>query len=160
MVPGLAYANIIGTKWIFKNKTNENGDVTRNKAQMVAQGYAQIEGINFGETFVPVTCLEVIRLLLSFTCIQRIKLFQMDFKSAFLNGFLSEEVYVSKPKGFIVPFHSKYVYKLCKVQYGLKQAPRAWYERISEYLSQQGYDRGATNKTMFIKRTDSNFLIA
>ncbi|KAA0058506.1 flocculation protein FLO11-like [Cucumis melo var. makuwa] len=102
LVPKPPYANIIGTKWIFKNKTDEEGRVIRNKARRVAQGYSQIEGLDFGETFAPVARLEAIRLLLSYACFWRFKLFQMDVKSVFLNGYLSEEVYVAQPKGWIM----------------------------------------------------------
>jgi len=92
--------NIIGTKWIFKNKSNEHGTVIRNKARLVAQGYTQIEGIDFDETFAPVARLESIRILLSISCHLGFKLYQMDVKSAFLNGIIQEEVYLKQPKGF------------------------------------------------------------
>ncbi|KAL4037012.1 hypothetical protein IC575_000595 [Cucumis melo] len=159
LVPKPPYANIIGTKWIFKNKTDEEGRVIRNKARLVAQGYSQIEGLDFGETFAPVARLEAIRLLLSYACFWRFKLFQMDVKSAFLNGYLCEEVYVAQPKGFVDPVHQDHVYKLRKALYRLKQAPRAWYERLSTYLLQQGYQRGSADQTMFIYRQGTDFLI-
>ena len=130
--------NVIGTKWIYKNKSDENGTVTRNKARLVAQGYTQVEGLDFDETFAPVARLESIRLLLGVTCILKFKLFQMDVKSAFLNGYLHEEVYVEQPKGFTDPSFPNHVYKLKKAMYGLKQAPRAWYERLTEFLVNQG----------------------
>ncbi|KAK2444409.1 putative mitochondrial protein [Trifolium repens] len=94
LVPRPKHVNVIGTKWVFKNKSNENGEVTRNKARLVAQGFTQIEGVDFGETFAHVARLESIRLLLAIACILKFKLFQMDVKSAFLNGYLHEEVYV------------------------------------------------------------------
>lgn len=78
------------------------------------------------------------------------KLFRMDVKSAFLNGFLSEEDYVAQPKGSIDPVHLEYVYKLRKALYVFKQAPRAWYECLFDYLSQQGYNCSEADKTMFI----------
>jgi hypothetical protein len=90
--------NIIGTKWIFKNKSVEHGTVIRNKARLVAQGYTKIEGIDFDETFAPVAHLESIIILLSISCHLGFKLYQMDVKSAFLNGILQEEVYVEQPK--------------------------------------------------------------
>ena len=134
--------NVIGTKWIFKNKTDESGNVTRNKARLVAQGYTQIEGIDFDETFAPVARLESIRLLLGVACMFKFKLYQMDVKSAFLNGYLNEEVYVEQPKGFIDPNFPEHVYKLRKALYGLKQAPRSWYERLTEFLVNHGYKKG------------------
>ncbi|KAA0056133.1 retrotransposon protein, putative, unclassified [Cucumis melo var. makuwa] len=103
-------------------------------ARLVAQGYTQVEGVDFDETFAPVARLEAIRLLLDISCIQKFKLYQMDVKSAFLNGYLNEEVYVAQLKGFVDSEHPKHVYKLSKALYGLKQAPRAWYERLTIYL--------------------------
>jgi hypothetical protein len=94
LVPRPEDHDIIGTKWIFKNKPNEHGTVVRNKARLVAQGYTQIEGIDFDETFAPITRLESIRILLSIACHLGFKLYQMDVKSAFLNGILQKEVYV------------------------------------------------------------------
>ena len=94
LVPRPDGFNIIGTKWIYKNKSDENGIVTRNKASLVAQGYTQIEGLDFDETFAPVSRLESIRLLSGVSCILKFKLFQMDVKSAFQNGYLNDEVYV------------------------------------------------------------------
>ena len=91
LVPRPEGTNVIGTKWIFKNKTNEEGVITRNKARLVAQGYTQIEGVDFDETFAPVARLESIRLLLGVACVLKFKLYQMDVKSAFLNGYLNEE---------------------------------------------------------------------
>ncbi|KAA0064035.1 gag-pol polyprotein [Cucumis melo var. makuwa] len=103
--------NVIGTNWIFKNKIDETGCVTKNKARLVAQGYTQVEGVDFNEMFSPVARLEAIRLLL-------------------------EEVYVSQPKDFVDSEHLKHVYKLNKSLYGLKQAPRTWYDRLTVYLKE------------------------
>ncbi|KAK0607836.1 hypothetical protein LWI29_021318 [Acer saccharum] len=103
LVPRPKDINVIGTKWVFRNKTDESGKIVRNKAILVAQGYTQVEGVDFDETFAPVARLESIRLLLSIACIKKFKLFQMDVKSAFLNGYLQEEVYVEQPKGFVDP---------------------------------------------------------
>ncbi|CAM8950661.1 unnamed protein product [Rhodiola kirilowii] len=125
LVPRPDGMNIIGTKWSFTNKTDKQGTITRNKSRLVAQGYTQIEGVDFDETFAPVARLEAIRLLLALACHLKFKLFQMDVKSAFLNGLLNEEVYVAQPKGFEDPHHPDHVYRLKKALYGLKQAPRA-----------------------------------
>jgi hypothetical protein len=93
----------------------------------VAQGFSQIEGLDFGETFAPVACLEVIRILLIFTTSMGFKLYQMDVKSAFLNGVIKEEVYIRQPPGFENPKYPNRVYKLSNALYGLKQEPWAWY---------------------------------
>jgi hypothetical protein len=87
----------IGKKWVWKNKEGENGEVVGNKSRLVAQGYSQKEGIDYEETFSPVARLEAIRILLAFSVAKGFKLYQMDVKSAFLNGFLEEEVYVKQP---------------------------------------------------------------
>ena len=96
-------ANVIGTKWILKNKSNENGNIIRNKARLVAQGYTHIKGIDFDENFAPMACLESIHLLMAFAYTLCFKLYQMGVKSAFLNGYLNEEVYMAQPKGFEDP---------------------------------------------------------
>ena len=100
LVPRIPEMNIIGTKWVFRNKMDEHGVITINKARLVAKGYNQEEGIDYDETYAPVARLEAVRLLLAFSCIQGFKLFQMDVKSAFLNGYINEEVFVSQPPGF------------------------------------------------------------
>ncbi|GJT80325.1 retrovirus-related pol polyprotein from transposon TNT 1-94, partial [Tanacetum coccineum] len=125
LVPQPRNMEIIETKWIFRNKLDENGVVSRNKARLVAQGYNQQEGIDYDETYTPVARLESIRILLAYACALDFKLFQMDVKSAFLNGFINEEVYVAQPPGFIDFQKPDLVYKLKKVLYGLKQAPKA-----------------------------------
>ncbi|GJT65000.1 zf-CCHC domain-containing protein [Tanacetum coccineum] len=125
LVPNPMDMTIIGTKWVYRNKLDENGVVTRNKARLVAQGYNQQEGIDYDETYAPVARLESIRILLAYACALDFKLYQMDVKSAFLNGFINEEVYVAQPPGFIVFAKPNYVYRLKKALYGLKQAPKA-----------------------------------
>jgi len=125
LVPKPENHSIIGTKWVFKNKMDENGKVVRNKARLVAQGYSQEEGVDYDESFAPVARLEAIRLLMAFACFKGFKLYQMDVKSAFLNGFIQEDIYVKQPPGFENQKFPNHVYKLFKSLYGLKQAPRA-----------------------------------
>jgi hypothetical protein len=110
--------NVIGSKWIFKNKLNEQGQVIRNKAILVCKGYAQIEGLDFDETFAPVARLEAIRMFLAYAFHKRFKFYQMDVKLAFLNGDLSEEVYMEQPKGFKLSDNPNLVCKLKKSLYG------------------------------------------
>ena len=112
--------NIIGTKWIFRNKQDEDGIVVHNKARLVAQGYTQVEGIDFSETYAPVACLESTRIMLAYANHHNILLYQMDVKSAFLNGEIKEEVYVMQPPGFEDPKNPEMVYRLHKALYGLK----------------------------------------
>eukprot|EP00253_Pinus_taeda_P009125 PITA_09125 len=125
LVPRLKEKNIIGTKWVLKNKMNEEGQVIRNKARLVYKGYSQIEGIYFEETFAPVARMEYIRMFLAFACSKGFKIYQMDVKSRFLNGALKEEVYMEQPEGFDLMVGKDLVCKLKKALYGLKQAPRA-----------------------------------
>jgi hypothetical protein len=114
--------NVVGTKWVFKNKHDEDGEIMRNKARLIAQGYSQVEGLDFGETFAPVARLEAIRILLAFAMSKGFKLYEIDVKSAFLNGVILEEVYVRQPPGFKNPKYPDRVYKLSKALYRLKQA--------------------------------------
>lgn len=151
---------VIGTNWIYKNKFDEKGTMTRNKARLVAQGYTQVEGLDFDETFALVARLDSIRLLLGVACILKFKLFHIDVNSAFLNGYLHEEFYVEQPNGFIDPNFPNHVYKLKKVMYGLKQAPRAWYERLTKFLVHQGYMKGGSYKTLFVKDDNKRLIIA
>ncbi|GKB64779.1 retrovirus-related pol polyprotein from transposon TNT 1-94 [Tanacetum coccineum] len=141
---------IIGTKLVFKNKLDENGVVSRNKARLVAQWYNQQEGIDFDETYAPVARLESIRILLMYDCDHNFKLYQMDVKSAFLNGFINEEVDFEKPN---------HVFKLKKALYGLKQAPKAWYDRLKAFLIDHKYTMGLVDNTLFTKKRNSHIII-
>nr|GEU65616.1 copia protein [Tanacetum cinerariifolium] len=138
-VPNPKDMTIIGTKWVFRNKLDENGVVSRYKARLVAQGYNQQEGIDYDETYAPVARLESIRILLGYACTLDFKLFQMDVKSAFLNDFNNEEVYMAQPLGFIDFAKPNHVYRLKKALYGLKQAPKAWYDRLKAFLIKHDY---------------------
>ncbi|GJT93574.1 retrovirus-related pol polyprotein from transposon TNT 1-94 [Tanacetum coccineum] len=114
LVPNPKDMTIIGTKWVYRNKLDENGVVSRNKARLVAQGYNQQEGIDYDETYAPVARLESIRILLAYACALDFKLFQMDVKSAFQNSFINDEVYVAQPPGFIDLAKPNHVYRLKK----------------------------------------------
>ncbi|GJS08330.1 retrovirus-related pol polyprotein from transposon TNT 1-94 [Tanacetum coccineum] len=159
LVPQPRNMTIIGTKWVFSNKLDENGIVSRNKARLVAQGYNQQEGIDYDETYASVARLESIRILLAYACALDFKLFQMDVKSAFLNGFINEEVYVAQPTGFIDFEKLDHVYKLKKALYGLKQAPKAWYDRLKAFLIKHEYKIGMVDNTLFTKKKSSNLII-
>ncbi|KAK1698301.1 hypothetical protein QYE76_014998 [Lolium multiflorum] len=141
------------------NKQDESGTVIRNKARLVAQGYSQVEGVDFGETFAPVARLESIRILLAFASHHGFKLQQMDVKSAFLNGPLHEEVYVKQPPGFEDPHFPDHVFKLKKALYGLKQAPRAWYEHLKELLEDRGFEVGKIDPTLFTKKVNGELFV-
>jgi hypothetical protein len=125
----------------------------------VAQGFSQVEGIDFGETFAPVARLESIRILLAYASHHNFKLQQMDVKSAFLNGPLNELVFVKQPLGFENPKFPNHVYKLDKALYGLKQAPRAWYEHLKELLVDRGFEIGVIDPTLFTKKVNGELFI-
>ena len=151
--------SVIGTRWVFRNKLNENRKVIRNNARLMAQGYNQQEGIDYDETFAPIARLEAIRLLLVFVAYKGFVPYQIDVESIFLNGFIAKEVYVKQPPDFeneTIPHH---VFKLTKALYGLKQAPRAWYERLSYFLLKNGFKRGKVDTTLCIMHEKEDFLI-
>ncbi|KAL8127849.1 hypothetical protein AgCh_014691 [Apium graveolens] len=159
LVPAPKNRSIIGTKWVFRNKMDENGIVTRNKARLDAKGYSQEEGIYYDETFALVARLEAISIFLAFAAHSNFKVYQMDVKSAFLNGELEEEVYVQHPPGFEDPEFPDFVCKLLKALYGLKQAPRAWYDTFSEFLLKHGFTRGTIDKTLFYKKHGDDMIL-
>ncbi|GJR28118.1 retrovirus-related pol polyprotein from transposon TNT 1-94 [Tanacetum coccineum] len=142
LVPRPDKVMLITLKWIYKVKLDELGGILKNKARLVACGYRQKEGIDFEESFSPVTRLEAIRIFLAFAAHMNMVVYQMDVKTAFLNGNLREEVYVSQPDGFVDKDNPNHVYKLKKALYGLKQAPRAWYDMLSSFLISQDFSKG------------------
>jgi hypothetical protein len=129
---------------------NENENIVRNKDILVCKGYAQIEGLDFEETFAPVARLEAIRMFLAYACHKQFKVYQMDVRSTFLNGDLKEEVYMEQPEGFQLSDNPEFVCKLKKVLYGLKQVPRAWYYRLDKYLQDKGFKRGTIDNNLYI----------
>nr|GFB68191.1 retrovirus-related Pol polyprotein from transposon TNT 1-94 [Tanacetum cinerariifolium] len=143
---------------IYKVKLDEYGDVLKNKARLVAKRYSQEEGINFEESFASVARLEAIRIFIANATSKNIMVYQMDVKTAFINGELKEEVYVSQPEGFVDPDHPNHVYHLMKSLYGLKQAPRAWYETLSRFLLANGFSKGVVDPTLFIRKTGKHTL--
>ncbi|KAJ9560513.1 hypothetical protein OSB04_005673 [Centaurea solstitialis] len=151
--------SIIGLKWIFRNKKDENNLVIRNKARLVAKGFRQQEGIDYDETFAPVARIEAIRIFLAYAAHKNMMVYQMDVKCAFLNGVLREEVYVEQPEGFVDPRFPDHVYALDKALYGLKQAPRAWYETLTIYLLGAGYKKGTIDPTLFLRKTGDDLII-
>ncbi|GJR23568.1 retrovirus-related pol polyprotein from transposon TNT 1-94 [Tanacetum coccineum] len=159
LVPPPDKAFVITLKWIYKVKLDELGGILKNKARLVARGYRQEEGIDFEESFAPVARLEAIRIFLAFAAHKNMVIYQMDVKTAFLNGNLREEVYVSQPDGFVDPDKPNYVYKLKKALYGLKQAPRAWYDMLSSFLISKDFSKGSVDPTLFIRREGKELLL-
>nr|GFC12466.1 retrovirus-related Pol polyprotein from transposon TNT 1-94 [Tanacetum cinerariifolium] len=159
LVPQQDCVMIITLKWIYNVKLDEYGDVLKNNTRLVAKGYRQEEGIDFEESFAPVACFEAIHIFIANTVSKNTTVYQMDIKTAFLNGELKEEVYVSQPKGFVDPDHSTHVYRLKKALYGLKQAPRAWYDTLSRFLLDNTFSKGAVDPTLFTRKTGKHILL-
>ncbi|GJS64575.1 putative ribonuclease H-like domain-containing protein [Tanacetum coccineum] len=149
----------IGTKWVYKNKKNERGIVIKNEARLVTQGYTQEEGIDYDEAFSLVARIEAIRLFLAYALFKDFVVYQIDFKSAFLYSKIEEEVYVYQPPEFVDSDFLDRVYKVEKALYRLHQAPRAWYETLSTYLLDNGFQRGKIDMTFFIRRDKGDTLL-
>ncbi len=150
---------VIGLKWVYKTKFNEDGSIQKHKARLVAKGYSQQPGIDFNETYAPVVRMETIRLVLALAAQFKLTVYQLDVKSAFLNGELEEEVYVEQPQGYVIKGKEDKVYRLRKALYGLKQAPRAWNSKIDSYLLQNGFTKSPNEPSLYIKTQGSDFLI-
>nr|GEU31234.1 retrovirus-related Pol polyprotein from transposon TNT 1-94 [Tanacetum cinerariifolium] len=149
----------IALKWIYNVILDEYSDVLKNKALLVAEGYRQEEGIDFEESFAPVARIDAIRIFIANATSINITIYKMDVKTAFLNGELKEEVYVSQLEGFIDPDHLAHVYRLKKDLYGLKQAPRAWYDNLSRFLLDNKFSKGAVDPTPFTRKTGKHILL-
>ena len=140
----------IGSKWIFKLKKDANGS-KRYKARLVAQGYAQQEGIDYTETFAPVIKYQSLRMLLAIATEKNMLVHQMDVKTAFLNGILREEIYLVQPEGNIVHGQEEKVCKLNRSLYGLKQSPRCWNQRIDNFLRNEGFNKCLSDNATYVK---------
>ncbi|GKE17253.1 retrovirus-related pol polyprotein from transposon TNT 1-94 [Tanacetum coccineum] len=137
---------VITLKWLWKNKKDEDNTIIRNKAQLVAIGYRQEEGIDFEESFAPVPRLEVVWIFVAYAAYKSFTIYQMDVKMDLLNGPPKEEVYVKQHDGFVDPYNPERVYCLRKALYGLKQALRAWYDELSQFLILKGFTKDRLKK--------------
>ncbi|GKE86091.1 retrovirus-related pol polyprotein from transposon TNT 1-94, partial [Tanacetum coccineum] len=140
-------------------KTDKFGGVLKNKARLVAQGFRKEEGINFEESFTLVARIEAIRIFIANATNKNMMIFQIDVKTAFLNGELKEEVYFSQPEGFVDQDNPSHVYKLKKALYGLKQASRAWYDMLSSFLISQHFSKGAVDPILFTWKARNDLLL-
>lgn len=147
--------NVKGTKWLFRNKMNEKGEVVRNRARLVCKGYSQQEDIEYEETYAPISKMKVVRMFLAYVEHKKFKVYQMYVKSPFLNGELEEEVYIGQPKGFTLSEDKDIVCKINKDLYGLKQAPRTWYAKLENL----GYAKGMGDSNLYLKEFENGFLI-
>ena len=149
--------SVVGYKWIYKIKTCSDGSIERYKTRLVVKGFTQKYGIDYEETFTPVARISSVCALLAVAAASKWDLFQMDVKNAFLNGELSEEVYMQPPPGLFVD--SNKVCRLCRVLYGLKQAPRAWFAKFSSTIFRLGYTASPYDSALFLRRTDKGTIL-
>ncbi|GJR50023.1 retrotransposon protein, putative, ty1-copia subclass [Tanacetum coccineum] len=132
-------AKTVGHKWLFKKKTDMDGAVHTFKSRLVAKGFTQTYGVDYEETFSPVADIRAIRILIAIVAFYDYEIWQMDVKTAFLNGHLSEEVYMTQPEGFVNPKYPNHVCKLKRSIYGLKQASRQWNKRFDDEIKKFGF---------------------
>ncbi|KAI3694073.1 hypothetical protein L1987_77032 [Smallanthus sonchifolius] len=150
LVPRPTSTNIVGSKWIYRIKYKSNGSIDRYKARLVAQGFTQIPGLDFTHTFSPVVKSSTIRVVLSLATINNWTLRQLDVNNAFLNGHLTETIFMEQPPGFEDSHRPNHVCKLNRALYGLKQAPRAWFQRLSSFLLNRGFHNSRADTSLFI----------
>lgn len=150
----------VGSKWVFKLKTDQDGSVERHKARLVAQGFSQKQGLDYDETFCPVARYESVRTVIALAVQNDLKLHQMDVTTAFLNGELQEEVYMRQPEGFVVKGKEDFVCKLKKSIYGLKQSPRCWNSALDNKLKSMGFVQTPSDPCLYIGSEGELFIIA
>ena len=156
LVPSHPAQNIIGCKWVFRIKRNPDGSVARYKARLVAKGFHQRPGVDFTETFSPVVKPTTIRLILSLAISRGWNLRQLDVNNAFLQGTLTEDVFMQQPPGFVHHQYPRHVCKLQKAIYGLRQAPRAWYTELGSFLISIGFINSKSDTSLFLRQHHGN----
>ncbi|KAL1223876.1 Retrovirus-related Pol polyprotein from transposon TNT 1-94 [Cardamine amara subsp. amara] len=149
----------VGCKWIFKTKKDSKGNIERYKARLVAKGFTQKDGIDYTETFSPVSKKDSLRIVLGLVAHYDLELHQMDVKTAFLNGELEEEVYMDQPEGFVATGKENLVCRLRKSIYGLKQASRQWYIKFNDTILSYGFVEVIVDRCIYMKVSGSKFAI-
>ena len=159
LVPLPPTKKAIGCKWIFKIERNSDGSIARHKARLVAKGYAQQHGIDYEKVFSPVAKMTTVRTIAAIAAANHWEIRQIDFCNAFLNGDMTEEVYMLQPPGFENPEAPTHVCRLKKAIYGLKQAPRAWYAKISSYLLSLGFKSCSSDSSLYTYHSGSDCIL-
>ena len=149
----------LGYKWIFKRKMKADGSIDKYKARLVVKGYKQKEGLDYFDTYSPVTRITSIRMLIAIAALFNLEIHQMDVKTAFLNDDLNEEIYMEQPEGFVVSGQEKKVCRLVKSLYGLKQAPKQWHEKFDHAMLTNGFKINECDKCVYVKNTDQGYVI-
>ncbi|KAK0573554.1 hypothetical protein LWI29_009785 [Acer saccharum] len=150
LVPPNTSQNIVGCKWVFRIKRSPDGSISRFKARLVAKGFHQRPGLDYTDTFSPVVKTTTIRVLLCLAVTKGWPLRQLDVNNAFLQGHLTEDVFMAQPPGFVDPAFPSHVCRLQRAIYGLKQAPRAWYNELRQFLIQKGFVNSRSDTSLFI----------
>ena len=149
----------IGYKWVYKVKHNSDESISKYKARLVAKGYVQTHGIDYEETFAPVSKMATIHSVIVVATAKSWFLHQMDVKNAFLHGDLIEEVYMDQPPGYEDECHPDHVCKLRKALYGLKQAPRAWHSKIAQYLTSIDFCMSDADHSLYVRVTNKGIVV-
>ncbi|WJZ85230.1 hypothetical protein VitviT2T_004776 [Vitis vinifera] len=149
----------LSSKWIFKRKMKVDGSIDKYKARLVIKGYRQTEGLDYFDTYSPVTRINSIRMVLAIAALRNLEIYQMDVKTAFLNGDLDEEIYMEQPEGFSAPGQEKKVCKLVKSLYGLKQASKQWHEKFDNVMLSHGFKINECDKCVYVKDTEHGYVI-
>ncbi|GJX40899.1 retrovirus-related pol polyprotein from transposon TNT 1-94, partial [Tanacetum coccineum] len=149
----------LGYKWIFKKKMKADGTFDKYKARLVIKGYRQREGLDYFDTYSPVTRITSIRMILVIAALRNLEVHQMFVKTAFLNGDLEEEIYMNQPEGFIALGQEGKIYRLVKSLYGLKQAPKQWHQKFDHTMLESGFKINECGKYVYVKDTSSGYVI-
>jgi hypothetical protein len=153
LVPRPASHNVVGCRWIFKTKLRSDGSIERHKARLMAQGFSEIKGLDFDDTFSPVVHPATVRLILLLALTSSWRLHQLDVNNAFLHRILYDEVYMEQPPGYTDPLFPRHVCRLKRALYSFKQAPRAWFHRFSSFLLQIGFLSSKADSSLFVYHT-------
>lgn len=152
LVPRPEGANIVGVRWVYDHKLDINFEIKRYKARLVAQGYKQIQGVDFNETFAPTMQIKTLRLLLALSSAYGYDIRQYDVSNAFLHAYLGETVYVEQPEGFVVEGKEGWVYKLNKAMYGLKNSPKAYSDHFMSILKGLNFEQSSKDECLWTLR--------